>query len=49
MEWLKKRGFNAIRLLFNHQSVLRNEEIDKIDVGHAPQLIGMKCTRGLCC
>ena len=42
LDWLSKRGFNAIRLLFNHESVLDNKEIDHIDVGRSPQLIGMK-------
>ena len=41
MEQIAQRGFNAVRLLFNHQSVLSNEVIESADVGFSPQLFGM--------
>ena len=39
-------GFNAIRLLFNHQSVLDNGVIESDDLCYAPELVGMKYLAG---
>ena len=41
IELLKSNGFNALRLLFNHESVLRDGRIETVDVGRSPQLYGM--------
>ena len=31
MDWLASKGFNAIRLLFNHESVVTNPPIESVD------------------
>lgn len=45
LDFLKRHRFNAIRLLFNHQSVLRSgetsERVSSDDVLHDAQLAGM--------
>jgi len=45
IEWyidlLAENGFNAIRLLFNHDSVLKNDLIETADVRFAPELYGL--------
>ena len=41
MGFLAQHGFNAIRLLFNHESVLRNGPIESHDISMSPQLFNM--------
>ena len=40
MDFLARHQFNAVRLLFNHESVLQNEPIETSEVLQAPELRG---------
>lgn len=41
VDLLADNGFNALRLLFNHESVLADGPIETLDVRFSPQLYGM--------
>ena len=42
LRFLADEGFNAIRLLFNHESALANRPIEDGDLGFAPELRGAR-------
>jgi len=41
IDLLAENGFNALRLLFNHESALHDGPIETVDVRFSPQLFGM--------
>ena len=41
IDLLADNHFNAIRFLFNHESVLEDSRIETADVGFAPELFGL--------
>lgn len=42
LDFLSSNGFNAIRLLFNHESIIVNAAIDVGMAGQAKELVGLR-------